>query len=158
MPPFHWLATQVVTPPAAGERGAPKKNSQVPRPVQGPPAPPGAFVQCTEVSPVQRWLFWSLPEASSATTSSMNASSLFRSATRSAYVSQSSGPTVLGLSGYLVSSLPMQLVKPSIHLVASGWGPPAFDALPNSPRIQLLYFRTQATLPNWHFPGEPPTG
>src|SRR6266481_4238952 len=50
--------THTETLPEESGSGAPKKKAQVPRPVQSP-----SVVHCTEVSPVQRWLFAAAPPA-----------------------------------------------------------------------------------------------
>ena len=56
--PVTWLTTHTETPPEDSGSGAPKKKEQTPRPVQSV-----SVVHCTEVSPVQRWLFAAVPPA-----------------------------------------------------------------------------------------------
>ena len=52
--PSNRFVTQIPTPPAASGNGAPKWNSQVASAPPHPTTPPGAVLQCTEESPLQR--------------------------------------------------------------------------------------------------------
>jgi hypothetical protein len=59
--PITWFMTHTDTPPDDSGNGAPKKNEQLPLPVQSP-----LVVQVMEVLPVQRWLLLAVPPAFSA--------------------------------------------------------------------------------------------